>query len=382
MVDPGDFGAFLLGDDFSFNIPRFQWLNAQAELNTALPDWAKSGETLQEAYRQMVRVRLFDAKAIALQRTGQLGTYPSSLGQEATAVAAGLCLADEDVFVPYYRDHATQLLRQQNMSDLLTYWGGDERGSAVGAADDMPVCIPIATQCGHAVGIATAIKLRKQQRAVLVTIGDGGSSKGDFLEALNLAGVWKLPVVFVINNNQWAISVSRNFQSAGPCLAQKGIGAGIDAIQLDGNDYIGLHHQFNLALEHARAGKGPRVIETVGYRLSDHTTADDASRYRSADDKQAAWELEPINRLKTYLLQQGWWSDVLEQRWQQQVSEEVDLQVKKYLANPGRSPESMFEHVYQQWPKSLAEQKQQLAIRLSHRQKLQIKEEQGGAANE
>ena len=184
---------------------------------------------LVRLYRQMVLTRLFDQKAVALQRTGRIGTYAPTLGQEAIGVAIGALMQAEDVLVPYYRDTAVQLMRGVKMEEILLYWGGDERGSAFAdpaVAEDFPLCVPIATQALHACGVASAFKIRGEHRVAVTTCGDGATSKGDFLEALNVAGAWQLPVVFVVNNNQWAISVPRRIQCGAPTLAQKAIGAG------------------------------------------------------------------------------------------------------------------------------------------------------------
>src|SRR5699024_5066662 len=188
----------------------------------------------------MMLIRHFDKKAINLQRTGELGTYASCLGAEALSVAAGLALAAEDYFVPYYRDHATLHLRGVPLAQILQYWGGDERGNRFppdsAAARDLPYCVPIATQLPQAAGIATAVKLRHEHAAVLVTCGDGATSRGDFYETLNVAGVWQLPLVVLINNNQWAISVPTHMQTAVESLADKARGGGLPGERVDGND--------------------------------------------------------------------------------------------------------------------------------------------------
>ncbi len=333
-----------------------------------VPLWAHEPELLLRAYEWMLLTRMFDQKAVALQRTGQLGTFPSSVGQEAIGVACGLALEEQDIFVPYYRDHATQLIRGLAMHDLLLYWGGDERGSHAGPHQDLPVCVPIASQCGHAVGAAAALKIRKQPQAVLCTLGDGATSKGDFLEALNLAGTWHLPVVFVINNNQWAISVPRAAQCGAPTLAQKGWGAGIHSVQVDGNDIIAMLDVVSDALERARHRKGPALIEAVSYRLGDHTTADDASRYRTEDEVNAAWEREPVLRLRQFLITQGAWSEAMDTRWQDHCHTLVGKAVEQYLATPPQAAEAMFDHLYAEWPAALDEQLDLFAARMTARE--------------
>lgn len=338
-----------------FSVFYRQYLNEHKQLNESLPLFA-TPEFLQQAYQAMLRTRIFDQKAVALQRTGQLGTYPSILGQEAISVAIGMALEPQDVFIPYYRDHGAQLLRGQRMRDLLLYWGGDERGSAAGASHDLPVCVPIATQMSHAAGIAAAKKIRHEDGVALVTIGDGGSSKGDFFESLNLAGAWQLPMVVVLNNNQWAISVPRNIQCGAKTLAQKGIAAGIAVQQVDGNDVLAVYDAIATAKAHATAHKGATLIEAVSYRLSDHTTADDATRYRPKDEVSEAWAREPIARLRDFMLSCGWWSETQEKACLEACQQEVDAEVKAYLSVPRDTPESMFDHLYAQWPATMDEQ--------------------------
>ena len=205
-----------------FRIPYTRFLDPAGEPCGELPEWALDPERLLALYRTMVLNRAFDNKAIALQRTGRIGTYASTLGQEAISAALGAVMRPEDVFVPFYRDTGTLHARSVSLRELLLYWGGDERGmDYAGPREDFPINVPIATQLPHAVGVAYAFKLRKQPRVAVVTCGDGATSKGDFYEAINYAGVDRLPVVVVVVNNQWAISVPRSRQSAASTLAQK-----------------------------------------------------------------------------------------------------------------------------------------------------------------
>ena len=200
------------------------------------------------------------------------------------------------------------------MEEILLYWGGDERGNlSSGPAHDFPFCVPVGSQAPHAAGVAYAFKLRKEPRVAVCLLGDGATSKGDVYEAMNFAGVHKLPVVFVINNNQWAISVPLKMQTACATLAQKAIAAGFPGEQVDGNDVIAVRQAVEEAIAGARAGRGPRLIEAITYRLGDHTTADDASRYRPAEEVQARWKEEPIARLRTYLVGQKAWGKAEEE---------------------------------------------------------------------
>ena len=272
----------------AFEIDHTQFLDPQGEAVKALPPFAADTAALVAMYRAMVLTRAFDAKAIALQRTGKIGTFASALGQEAVGVGVASAMEGDDVLVPSYRDHAAQFVRGVSMVESLLYWGGDERGSNfAGPRQDLANCVPIGTQVPHAAGAAYAFKLRREPRVAVCLLGDGGTSRGDFYEAMNMAGVWRLPLVIVINNNQWAISVPRHLQSAAQTLAQKAIAAGVEGRQVDGNDVIAVRQIVGQALDKARSGGGPTLVEAMTYRLGDHTTADDASRYRDAESVRA-----------------------------------------------------------------------------------------------
>lgn len=349
-------------------IRQLSLLDKDGNLAGTPPEAFLDPERLRHAYRTMTLIRQFDRKAIALQRTGKLGTYSSTLGQEAIGVAIGLCMREEDVFVPYYRDYPAQYLRGVKLSELLAYWGGDERGSDFSAGGhDLPISVPVATQASHGAGVAAAFKFRQEPRVALTTCGDGATSKGDFLESINLAGVWHLPVVYVVNNNRYAISVPRSLQSAAPTLAHKALGAGIQGVQVDGNDVIALQVEIDKALTRARSNKGATLIEAVTYRLSDHTTADDATRYRDEEEVKKAWEEEPIARLRAYLLAQGLWGENKEKELLESCDASVNQAVEEYLSAPPQAPEDMFDYHYAELPASLREQRQHVGRKAKRR---------------
>lgn len=353
------------------DIPYTRHLDPEGRLLGELPAWADDFNLLIRLYRQMVLTRLFDQKAVALQRTGRIGTYAPTLGQEAIGVAIGSLMREEDVLVPYYRDTAVQLMRGVRMEEILLYWGGDERGSAYAdpaVAQDFPLCVPIATQALHACGVATAFKIRGQHRVAVTTCGDGATSKGDFLEALNVAGAWQLPMVFVVNNNQWAISVPRSIQCGAATLAQKAIGAGFPGEQVDGNDMLAVYDRVRAALDRARHGKGPVLLECISYRLGDHTTADDATRYRSADEVKKAWQEEPIKRLQAYLAANAVWDEGREQALIAECQKEVQAAVERFESAGTQPVESVIDHVYASWPAPLAEQREMLLERAARRE--------------
>jgi pyruvate dehydrogenase E1 component alpha subunit len=341
-----------------FTIEYTQFLDPSGRVVGSLPEFARNPAALIPLYRAMVLTRRFDAKAIALQRTGRLGTFASSLGQEAVVVGLASAMRPEDVLLPSYRETGAQLYRGVSLDELLLYWGGDERGSDyAGPGHDFPISVPVASQCLHAAGVGYAFKLQREPRVAVCVCGDGATSNGAFYEAINCAGAWRVPAVFVINNNQWAISVPRMVQSAAETLAQKAIAAGIPGSQVDGNDVIAVRHGVAQALVRARAGEGPSVIEALTYRMSDHTTADDASRYRSAEAVSERWAADPIPRLRTYLVDAGAWTKADEERLVEEINGEIDGAVERYLKTKPQPPEAMFDYLYAELPRALAEQR-------------------------
>src|SRR5919109_3888600 len=320
-----------------FEVHRRSYLAPDGSVLRPLPAFAADLPTLLALYRGMVLTRAFDLKAVSLQRTGRLGTYAVSLGQEAVSVGIASAMRAQDVLLPSYRDNGTLLWRGTKMEEILLFWGGDERGNlSSGPAHDFPYCIPVGSQAPQAAGVAYAFKLRKEPRVAVCLFGDGATSKGDVWEAMNFAGVHKLPVVFVANNNQWAISVPLKLQTASETLAQKAIAAGFAGEQVDGNDVIAMRAAAQEAIAAARRGEGPRFIEAMTYRLSDHTTADDAARYRPGEEVQARWKEEPIARLRAYLVSQKAWGKAEEERLSAECQTQVEAAVARYLATAPR----------------------------------------------
>lgn len=339
-------------------IPYTRLIGPDGAACGALPAWAADVEEIKSAYRAMVLTRTFDTKAIALQRTGQLGTYASSLGQEAIGVGVARAMKAEDVLVPSFREHGAQLVRGVSLVELFLFWGGDERGNDFqGPVGDFPNSIPVGSHAPHAAGVALALKLEGEGGAAVAIFGDGATSKGDVYEAMNLAGIWKLPVVFVISNNQWAISVPRSAQTAAETLAQKATAAGFEGEQVDGNDVVAVEEVTRRALERARAGSGPHLIEALTYRLSDHTTADDASRYRSDEDVSGHWKEDPIARLRACLVANGGWTTEDEESLRGQCGEAVERAVEGYLAMAPQAVETIFDHTYAVLPTDLVVQR-------------------------
>ncbi len=349
----------------TFDIDYLQYLDVDGRASSEpLPEFARDPKALVEPYKLMVFTRSFDAKAVALQRTGKLGTYASCLGHEAVHIAVGQSLQYDDVLGISYREYGAMFARGVKPREVLLYWGGDERGSDFsGPAHDYPFCVPIATQCLHAAGAALAFKLRGEPRCALAMCGDGGTSKTDFYAALNSAGAFTLPLVLVIVNNQWAISVPRKAQTGAKTLAQKGIAGGLECVQVDGNDYLAVRAACDHALKRARNGHGGSVIEAVTYRLGDHTTADDARRYRNEDEVKDAWQREPLLRLRAWLIAQGVWSIEQEGEWKIECGKRVDVEVDAYLAVPPPPVEAMFDYLYADMPLDVLAQRAEAMAR-------------------
>jgi len=320
-----------------------------------------SREEIERMYRLMVFTRLWNAKALSLQRQGRMGTLASVRGQEASNVGMGLALGANDWFCPSFREFGAMFTRGITPRDLYSYWGGDERGGGSPEAKHvLPVCITVGSHLCHAVGIAWAAKIKGDKIAVLSSSGDGSTSQGDFHESLNFAGVFKLPVVFVIQNNQWAISVPIERQSASKTIAQKSVAYDMDGFRVDGNDVLAVHHIVKQCLDRARDQHEPALIELVTYRMDDHTTADDASRYRT-EEMIAPWrEKDPVDRVRKYMTDKCGWNDEREAAVQAELSAEVERAVRDYEAVPPPSPEEIFDHMYADPPWNLLEQRAEL----------------------
>lgn len=342
-----------------FEIEYLQYLKPDGKLAGKLPPAVKDAKALVPLFKQMLYVRTFDDKSIRLQRTGKLGTYAASLGHEATHVGIGASMKADDVFAPSYREYGAQFMRGVKPREVLMYWGGDERGNDFeGPKNDYPWCVPISTQCLMAAGAALSFKLRRQKRLAVACCGDGGSSKTDFYAALNSAGAYKLPLVLCVINNGWAISVPRAAQTGAETLAQKGIAGGLHCLQVDGNDLVAVLEAMRRATERARKGEGGSVIEFMTYRLHDHTTADDARRYRGEDEVKTAWKVEPMIRLRKYLTDAKVWDEKKEKAWLEECGKQVDVEINAYLETPVQPVEAMFDYLYADMPADLMAQRE------------------------
>ncbi|MBI4209643.1 MAG: pyruvate dehydrogenase (acetyl-transferring) E1 component subunit alpha [Deltaproteobacteria bacterium] len=344
----------------SFAVEWLQVLDEQGNCDEMLRP-ALSDAQLQKLYEWMILIRTFDEKAFNLQRQGRLGTYAPVHGHEATQVGSAFALQPSDWVFASYRDGAVYGVRGLPLAMIFQYWAGDERGMQIPKGEnDFPMTIQVGTQIPLAVGAAYAAKLRKEAIAVAVYFGDGATSKGDFHEGLNFAGVHRLPIVFICENNHYAISVPLKYQTGSDTLAQKAIAYGFTGIQVDGNDALGVYRATLEALEKARKGEGPTLIECFTYRMGDHTTADDASRYRSAEEVQIWQKKDPVERFEKYLESKGIWNKSYEEKVRSKAQEEVAQVVREFESLPPPDPEDMIRYTFDTLPPDLAKQMENL----------------------
>lgn len=314
-------------------------------------------EMLRRAYRTMVLARVADEKAVVLQRQGRLGAYPPNRGQEAATLGPAMAMGENDWLVWAFRELAGLLWRGLPLDKYYLGWMGHEEGNRY--PDGLritPPAVPVASQYAYAVGLAYASRYRGESAVTFAFTGDGGTSEGDFHESVNAAGVFKLPMVLVIQNNQWAISVPRSRQTASPTLAQKACAYGIPGIQVDGNDLLAMYAASKEARERAERGDGPTLIEAYTYRLGDHTTSDDARKYR-LEEELKEWEpRDPLIRLRAYLLSKGALDEPADLRLWEEARRLTEDAVSTAEAFPPPSLEEVFEHTYADMPPALGEQ--------------------------
>jgi pyruvate dehydrogenase E1 component alpha subunit len=317
---------------------------------------------LRRLYRTFLLARRFDERMLRLQRQGRIGTFGPIRGHEAAVLGSVYALRPTDWMVPYYREWPAYMWRGWPLDNLILYYSGYAEGMRVpDGLRDLPLCIPIASQIPHAVGVAYAARYKGENSVTLVYLGDGATSHGDCQEAMNFAGVFQAPVVFFVLNNQWAISVPRSRQTRARTLAQKALAYGFPGIQVDGNDLLACYLATREAVERARQGGGPTLVEAVTYRLSMHTTADDPTKYRGEDEVKA-WEAkEPLPRFRRYVEQKG----VVDQATHAALEAEVEAQIRESIerAEARMKPDllEVFEHVYAKRPPGLEAQRQELA---------------------
>jgi len=332
-----------------------------------LVDGAKLSMTdtaLIEALRWMLMSRIYDERATALQRQGLYGVFSPALGQEASVVGSTMALDPaRDWIVPQYRE-LVALVRHGYPLERLAAVGMGRVTEAARIPDGvnvLPNQVALATQLPHATGLAWGLKLQKKDSIVMTYVGDGGSSEGDFHEGLNLAGVQRAPVVFFLSNNQWAISTPRRVQSATPSFALRAAGYGFPGVEVDGNDVLAVYSAASQAVERARAGEGPTLIESVTYRMSFHNTTDNPSLYEDPKQRDDASRRDPIDRLVKYLTRRGLWDEERDKETRASVRAEVDAALEKAAAFPVVTPNQLFDHVYSELPERLRRQREELS---------------------
>jgi pyruvate dehydrogenase E1 component alpha subunit len=356
-----------------YQIDYLSILDENAEVDSALEP-KLSAEELKTIYRHMLLARRNDERMLTMQRQGRMGTFPQSSGHEAISIGPAFLLNKDDWHIPAYREHAGMLYRGWKLENFFLYFNGFEEGASppVGV-NDLPMCVPIATQLLHATGIGMAMAIKKVKDVVVVYFGDGASSEGDCHEAMNFASVFQAPVIFICSNNQYAISVPIEKQMRQETVAQRAIAYGMPGIRVDGNDVLATYVAAKEAIDRARAGGGPSLIEGLTYRLTPHTTADDPKRYRS-DAECATWNAkEPLKRFKKYLINKGIWTEEEDAALEKALDAEIkaaaqsaDALAKSEYSNPL----SMFDHLYKEIPPSLQAQRDELARHLDKHKKV------------
>lgn len=316
-------------------------------------------DQLREIMRRMVFTRAWDKRAVSLQRQGRLGFYAPVSGQEASMIASEFATQKEDFICPGYRDMPQLVWHGYPMYQAFLYSRGHQHGGEI--PEGVNVLLPqiiIGAQIVQAAGVAMGFKLKKQKNVVVAYTGDGGSSQGDFYEGLNFAGAFNLPVVFIVQNNQYAISTPRSKQTAAETIAQKAIAAGIRGIQVDGMDALAVYKATHDAVERARNGEGPTLIETVTYRFGPHSmSGDDPSKYRTKDE-QGEWEnIDPLIRMRKYLESKGLWSEEVENQVMEEAKATVNEQIKKAEQTPKMTIEGLIDSMFEVTPPELEEQK-------------------------
>lgn len=359
--------------DLPFKLEYLSVLDENAELDKKLEPKLTDDE-LKTLYRYMLKARRADERMLNMQRQGRIGTFPQASGHEAISMGSIFCLEKEDWLVPAYRELAGMLYRGWPLETILLYWNGFEEGAKVpDGINDLPMCVPVASQLLHAAGIGMAMNIQQEKKVVLTFFGDGSSSEGDCHEALNFAAVFNAPVVFICLNNQYAISVPIAKQMKNETIAQRAIAYGMQGIRVDGNDVLAVYTATQEAIARARKGEGPTLIECLTYRFTPHTTADDPKRYRSEDESKK-WHLrEPLLRFAKFLKAKGIMND--EQKIA--IDAEIDAEIKTAVAKAEElakseelmDPLRMFDYSFADMPPFLAEQRQELADHIAKHKK-------------
>lgn len=345
-----------------FSVEYYQVLDKDGNADATLMPKV-SDEELKHMYEVMLFIRAFDQKAFNMQRQGRIGTYIQVAGQEASQVGAALAMEHQDILFPSFRESGMLIARKHPIYRLLMYWNGDERG-LYNEEDikNFPIAIPVGTHIPHAVGAGWAAHLQGKKQVAVGVFGDGATSKGDFHEAINFAGVFKVNTVLFCQNNQWAISVPREQQTKSETIAQKAIAYGVEGVQVDGNDVIAVHMVMKKALDKARNGGGPTLIEALTYRMGDHSTSDDAKKYRNEKEAQKMKEFDPVERMEKFLQKKGMWSQEYKDGLLKKYQGQIEEQVEKFEQVKDPNPQDMFTALYEKMPDRLERQMKELGF--------------------
>lgn len=351
-----------------FRVQYLQILDEKGNLDEKLDPKLGDDDAIA-LYRAMLLARAADDRQLKLQRQGRMGTFGPCTGQEAAVCGPTFAMSDEDWFCGAFRELGGRLMRGVALEEEYLFWNGFEEGNVTPKANrTLPNAVIVASQIPHAVGIAYAMKYRKESSAVVTFFGDGATSQGDFHEAMNFASVWQVPVVFICLNNQWAISVPRSKQTHSKTIAQKGIAYDIPSVQVDGNDALAMYSATKTALDRAYEGGGPTFIEAVTYRLMMHTTADDPTKYRSQDQEKEWWEKDPLPRFQTYLKNRKLWTEKLQAKLDEEIKAEVDTAVKAFEGRKDFKVDAPFDYVFGTKHEFIEEQRQEFLAELKEEQ--------------
>ncbi len=353
------------------NIEYLSILDENAQIDKQLEPILSTAD-LKRMYHFMLLARRADERMLKLQRQGRIGTFPQSLGHEAISVGAASAIGSSDWHVPAYREFSGMLLRGWPLETLLLYWGGFEEGARPpDGVNDLPYCVPVASQLLHATGIGMAMKIAGDKKVVLTFFGDGSSSEGDFHEALNFASVFQAPVIFVCQNNQFAISVPLSRQMHCATLAQRAVSYGIPGIRVDGNDILAVYAATKEAVDRARQGLGPTLIEGLTYRTTAHTTSDDPKKYRSPEEEQLWSSRDALIRFRRYLADRGIMDESARISLEAEIEQEIKEAVRKFEEAAGDkellNPLHMFDYLYAETPEFLERQRNELQQFLASR---------------
>lgn len=335
-----------------------QIMDQDGKLNESLRPAELTDEKVKDMYEKMVFVRMVDDRMKKMQRSGRMGTFASIEGQEAAQMGSVSALEKSDWVVPAFREQLAMWMHGVPLESIMLFWKGNEAGGKIPeGVNVLPVSIPVGSQMLHAVGLSWAHKLRGEKNIALTYFGDGATSEGDFHEGMNFAGVYKTGTVFLCQNNQFAISVPRRIQTASKTLAQKAIAYGFPGVVVDGNDLFAMYAVTKEAVERARRGDGPTLIEAYTYRLGDHTSSDDATKYREKSEVEAWKPKDPFRRLQLYLATKNLWSEQIETELKAKLQPQVDEIVAKVDATPDQTIDELFAYTYATLPQNLANQK-------------------------